>query len=1159
MSILNENHMWRRTIVNYLFVFLMIFLGIAWVDGQSGEPMRVLVFSKTAGYRHVDAIPAGQQALFKLGSALNIVMDTTEDATLFNEDNLKRYAAVLFLNASGEILNAEQRNAFQRYIQAGGGFMAIHGPTDAERDWPWYNRLIGAYFESHPSVQQVSYYLVDKDHLATRSLPDRWNGQDEIYNFKKMNPSIKPLVNVDEKTYQGGKHGDNHPVVWYHEFDGGKSFYIAGGHTPETYSEPNFLQLMRGGLLYVTGGGKPQTLNYSWVSTPGIPEANRFTKNILLENLNEPMHLAFSNDGYVYFAERGGAIKVFDPVAQKGKLVGNIPVYSKYEDGLLGITLDPAFKTNRWLYTFYTAHPGKLFHISRFTLNAKGLLDLQSEKVLLTIPKEILSGSHTGGGMMFDPRGNGDLFITVGDNTNPFETGGYGPMDERDGRMEYDALRTSANTNDLRGKILRIHPEPDGTYTIPKGNLFPKDLKGTRPEIYTMGHRQPWRIYMDSKTGWIYESEVGPDSRIDSANRGPRGYDEFNLIKGPGNYGWPMFLAGNEAYAHYDYATGKSDGFYQADKPVNFSRYNNGLKELPAALGALIWYPYAVSAQFPSLGSGGRSATGGPVFHKYDFKNAKNLFPDYYEGKWFISDFVRGWIMTVSFDENSNLDRIERFMPDHKFSNPIDMQFAPDGNLYMLEYGSGWFRGNPDARLVSINYNSGNRKPLAVATANKTAGALPLTVRFSSEGTVDLDKDSLSYHWKIISPSGAILRTFSRPDPVFTFSKPGIYKASLTVTDAHGSKGIKIIEIRAGNEPPKVSVNIIKGNKTFFFPNQKMEYVVTVTDKEDGSLANNTIPASRVEVSIDYLPDGVNNAVIAQPGHKAGTVNRFDAGRQIMANLDCKSCHLSDEKSVGPSFLQVAKRYEETPDNVAKLISKVINGGSGSWGPVSMSAHPQLKKEDAEKIVRYILSLNDITEATKFLSPKGSYTFKAIDADTGSAAATKNPKGVYIIRAVYPDKGSNTIGSLQDESVYILRYPQLAAGNADFSQDVSITKSGNNLHDASATGIANRAYFGFRSVDLTGIGRLELFLLARKETMAGGVIEVRIGSATGILLGKSAPIEAINSDLRTAFGQIIIPIVKTNGIQDLYFVFRNESSERKPLLTVQHVIFRQAQ
>src|SRR6185503_2812039 len=192
------------------------------------------------------------------------------------------------------------------------------------------------------------------------------------------------------------------------------------------------------------------------------------------------------------------------------------------------------------------------------------------------------------------------------------------------------------NENDLRGKILRIHPQPDGTYTIPAGNLFPPGTPSTRPEIYVMGCRNPFRMAVDERTGWLYWGEVGPDSGADSASRGPQGYDEWNQARAAGNFGWPYFVANNKAYVDYDFATGTSGAAFNPSAPVNNSPNNTGPVNLPPAQPAWIWYPYANSVEFPEVNGSGRTAMGGPVYYYKTNAVAKTKLPAYFDQTLFI-------------------------------------------------------------------------------------------------------------------------------------------------------------------------------------------------------------------------------------------------------------------------------------------------------------------------------------------------------------------------------------------------------------------------------------------------------------------------------------------------------------------------------------------
>jgi cytochrome c len=216
---------------------------------------RVLVFSKTAAFRHA-SIPAGRAALLKLGAENGLVVDTTEDAARFTDAGLAPYRLVVFLSTTGNVLDDAQQAAFERWLRAGHGWVGIHAATDTEYDWPWYGRLAGAYFTSHPgnpNVRQATFAVVDRQHPATQGLPERWPRTDEFYNFRNIQPDLHVLVTIDETTYQGGTNGPNHPMSWYHAYDGGRAFYTAMGHTDETFSDPLFLRHLLGGMRWALG------------------------------------------------------------------------------------------------------------------------------------------------------------------------------------------------------------------------------------------------------------------------------------------------------------------------------------------------------------------------------------------------------------------------------------------------------------------------------------------------------------------------------------------------------------------------------------------------------------------------------------------------------------------------------------------------------------------------------------------------------------------------------------------------------------------------------------------------------------------------------------------------------------------------------------------
>ena len=1100
----------------------------------AAQQPRVLVFSRTTGFRH-SSIPNGIAAIRKLGQENGFAVDTSEDAGAFTQKNLARYSAVVFLSTTGDVLNPAQQDVFERYIQAGGGYVGVHSATDTEYDWPWYGRLAGAYFNGHPgnpNVRKGSYRVLDTTHVSTRGLPARFDREDEFYNFKSIDPTIHVLIEIDEKSYEGGTNGDHHPMSWYHAFDGGRAWYTNMGHTEATYTEPLFLQHLLGGLRYAIGTG---TVDFNRAR----PEENRFTRVVLAEKLDEPIELAVLPDERVLFIERHGYVNLYTPSAGGGRTrrIATIPVSTRYadtsqaEDGLLGLAADPNFATTGWVYMYYSpAGPDAKNVLARFTLTGDSL-DLASQKVILEIPVQRRACCHTGGSIAFD--GAGNLYLSTGDNSNPFASG-YAPIDERPGREPWDAQKSSANTNDLRGKIIRIHPEPDGTYTIPAGNLFPPGTAKTKAQIYTMGHRNPYRISVDKHTGFLYWGDVGPDANVDSVGRGPRGYDEIGQARSAGNYGWPYFVGNNQAYDKttvIDSVTTQGGPPFDPARPINTSPNNTGLNALPPARSAFIWYPYAPSTDFPILGTGGRTALAGPVFYREDFRNAARAFPPYYDGKLFIYEFMRHWIMAVTMAPNGDLVSIEQFMPNAQFAAPIEMEFGPNGDLYILEYGTIWFQGNDDASLVRVEYNAGNRKPLVTATVDHPKGALPLKIALSSAGTVDLDEDSLRYDWTL-TQRGAVVARSTAPNPSITFKQAGRYTAALTVTDAQGAATSAVpIEIVAGNEPPTVSIDLVGGNTTFFFPDVPVRYAVRVTDREDGTSRSGRIPARRVAVHAQYLSNG--------PG-----ASPVDQGQQLIAAGDCLSCHQVNRKSIGPAYRDVARKDLADSTASARLSKKIREGGSGVWGPVAMPAHPALSGAQAAAMVAYVMSLADTTPRAPGLPLRGSYTPPAGSGDA--------PKGVVQLRAAYTDRGANGMPAITTEQALQLQSPTVIVASGEMSDGVS-KQTDDRVPIPFAVANRSGSWLALKQIDLTGALAVTLQVAAPTSYQAkGGKIAVYLDAPTGALLGES---DLILPSSDEAPGPRRVALKPTAGVHDLYFVFTNPDAGNGFLFAVMTATF----
>jgi len=644
-----------------------------------------------------------------------------------------------------------------------------------------------------------------------------------------------------------------------------------------------------------------------------------------------------------------------------------------------------------------------------------------------------------------------------------------------------------------------------------------------------MGHRNPYRISLDSHTGFLYWGDVGPDANVDSVGRGPRGYDEINQARSAGNYGWPYFVADNQAY----YRTTFSDSVtvvpgekFDPAHPVNNSPNNTGLNELPPARGAFIWYPYAASQEFPIVGSGGRASMAGPVFHRDDFRGAARPFPQYYDGKLFIYEWMRHWIMAVTMDAKGDLVSIERFMPNEKFAAPIEMEFAPNGDLYLLEYGTIWFKGNEDARLIRIEYNAGNWKPIVAASVDRPAGALPMQLKLSSAGTRDLDEDSLRYVWTIRRQGDTALTRMIEPNPTITLTQAGRYTASLTAIDPHGAFSTAAVQIVAGNEPPNVDIDLLGSNQTFFFPGIPVRYAVRVTDREDGSLRSGTIPARRVSVTAQYLKGGL-------PSSGAGTASRSSdnaqaTGRKLIEGSDCLSCHQLNKKSIGPAYVDVARKYHGDSTATARLVRKIREGGSGVWGKVTMPAHPALTDAQASAMLGYILSLADRKASAPSLPDRGAYVPPAGSGDA--------PQAVVVLRAAYTDRGANGMPAITKEKAIVLHSPSVVVATGQLSEGLQRQKVPEVPVEIT---VVNRsgASVALKQIDLTGVGAITIAAVAPSQYQAkGGKIEVHLDSPTGALLGESELIRPAADVAPLRLRTVLRP---TTGAHDVYLVFRN--------------------
>ena len=842
------------------------------------------------------------------------------------------------------------------------------------------------------------------------------------------------------------------------------------------------------------------------------------------------------------FTERRGKLKLYDPFADKTKVVAefDVCINGNYEDGLQGIAADPGYgRDNYWVYIYYSpssACENPYQYLSRFDFIGDSLY-WETEKVMLKVKVQRETCCHSGGAIEFGP--DGLLYLSTGDNTSSKESNGYTPIDERPGRGPFDAQKSSGNTHDLRGKILRIKPKPDGTYVIPDGNLFPKDGSEGRPEIYAMGCRNPFRISIDPRTNWLYWGDVGPD--VGQPGRyGPQSYDEWNQAKTAGNFGWPYFVGNNFAYPDRDFTTDEVGDSQNPAKPINLSPNNFGSQNLPPAQAAWIWYPYGVSKEFPRLGTGSRSAMAGP-FYQYDATlPSKVKFPEYYDGKFFIYEWARSWIKVLTLDEDGKLLQIEPFLDNIKWSKPIDIKFGPDGAMYVLEYGNQYFMNNPQAKLSKIIFANGNREPIAKINLDKPFGSAPHLVKFSAAESFDYDQgDSLRFEWYF----GKSQEPDAKGTEVsHTFTENGTFKVKLKAIDSQGAEAVTYTKIQIGNSPPEVSINWTANRSFYFDHSTEIPYQIKIKDQEDGSIN----PKNQL-VNFVYIPEYESLASIGK-GKEAlpsGSL-KYIRGKQLISGSDCFSCHNEESKNIGPSYRDVAKRYQDDPQAVEYLANKIIQGGNGNWGEKIMAGHPQLSQTDAQEMVKYILSL----EQKSGLPLTGKLKLDQHQS---------NSQGGYILSAQYEDQGANGVIQLSGQDMIILRPAKLEAEQANQINGGEKKTFGKN-REQKLVQLFNGGSISYHQIDLKSITGLRLRLANRKE----GSIAIHLNDPQS---KKVAEVKLPPASESRAWKEVFIPLNTKPSISDIYIVFtekiipeHNEAgeAEQNKVLSIDWVKFESA-
>ena len=617
---------------------------------------------------------------------------------------------------------------------------------------------------------------------------------------------------------------------------------------------------------------------------PGAEPAldwSNYEKITLTKDTGEPIDMAVMPDGKVLTTARNGDIRLTDPDAGTTKVVTKVPVYSNSEDGMQTVTLDPEFETNKWVYLYYAPLDMDAPYVNRTPTgsapntvpagqdpatywdqwkgynqltrvkwdDAAGALDLSTEQVIIKVEQQRGQCCHVAGDVDFDADGN--VYLATGDNTPASTPGanGFAPNNDAPGfNPGFDSRRGAGNTNDLRGKILRLHVEADGSYTIPAGNLFAPGTARTRPEIFVMGLRNPFRFEVDPATNSVSWGDYGPDAGASSAERGPLGYVEWQTtaIDRPINGGWPYCTGDAFNYNEWNFATATPGPFFDcAAGAQNNSRWNTGLATVPPATAATLYYgdnnthqPWPELTDFsPATGQG---PMGGPVYH-FDAENPSTTkFPEYWDEKAFFAEFSQDYLAVFDVQwPNGPVDHITHFLPNAALEtngqpitdSPIDIEFGPDGSLYVLDYGDGFFRANPDAGLYRIDYSPGNKAPTARISADPiSSSGVPLTVEFDGSGSTDPEGGALTYEWDFTGDG-----TFDATgvEATHTYTALGSYTARLRVTDLQGRRGITSTTISVGNVAPTLTVSTPNGG--FFDWGQAVPFTVTTSDPEDGN------------------------------------------------------------------------------------------------------------------------------------------------------------------------------------------------------------------------------------------------------------------------------------------------------------------------------------
>jgi glucose/arabinose dehydrogenase/type 1 glutamine amidotransferase len=793
-------------------------------------------------------------------------------------------------------------------------------------------------------VQEATVDVTDRRHPANDGLPLNWKRSDQWMNWSPSpQGKVHTIAQVEERTYDPGlnRNGAFHPVSWCRDYDGGRSFYTGMGRTEASYTtDKQFQGHLLGAIEWTTGmvrGDCKATIASNYT----IERLTQKNQTGQLDQIGEPHGLTVAPDGKVFYIGKAacptgpivdwnnpkvglgcGTIHQWDPKTKQVKLLTTLDVMGnrgsgdelvKNEEGLVGITLDPKFEQNGWVYVYWMPHESidrdkqiGQRTISRFTYDGTAqTIDKSTRKDLLHWDTQIHSCCHAGGGMTFDKQGN--LYVGSGDNNS---SGGAGPgysgnnwTQDYKGVSFQDARRTAGNTNNLNGKIIRIHPESDGTYTIPQGNLFKPGTPKARPEIYVMGVRNIARIAWDKQNDWLTAGWVGPDAGAPDQTWGPAKYETATIIQNAGNQGWPYCMGNKQPYRDRSNVDATQPaGWYDCDHLKNESPRNDGLVDIPSARDNMIWYsPQGGGPVFPKrtdgsnlptykpgdetftepyLKGGGQAIMDGPTYHRSEADtNSGVAWPAYWENKWFIGDESNAQNrVAVTVDPKTVPQHgapafaedlrsiIQPGGGNNQVQSWMDAKFGPDGALYMLDYAGGFFSLDPNQKLVRITYHGGAATPNpSEAAVRAVQQSEPKTIAFSSRKA-----GGLSWTWDFGDGS----KPSNDADPTHTYADFGTYHATLKVTYANGEVATGKIDVVVGCSAPDARPTVWLLDTNTGVANHTVGGGCTINDLVDDERAwsNHGQFVSHLNHLVDqFRKDGVINDSEAQTLKKAGS------------------------------------------------------------------------------------------------------------------------------------------------------------------------------------------------------------------------------------------------------------------------------------------------